>query len=52
MKRAYFLTCSECGGDRPNHSGICKGCEALYPDPPFTDDVDPSAREPKDSTHD
>ena len=51
MKAAYFLTCGECGGDQPNHSGICDGCAPDYADPPFSDDIDPASREPKDDTH-
>ena len=50
MKRAYVTTCSECGGDRPNYSGICDGCAPEYADPPFVDDVQPDQREPKDQT--
>lgn len=27
---AWFKTCVECGCQRPNHSGLCTECEALY----------------------
>lgn len=32
MKRsdAMFLTCVECGSNRPNHSGLCPTCEQQY----------------------
>lgn len=49
MKAAYFLTCGECGGNQPNHTGICAGCEQTHGYAErLVDDVQPDQREPKD----
>ncbi|WP_156029003.1 hypothetical protein [Sphingobium sp. DC-2] len=32
MKRHFFTTCGECGGERPNYSGICADCDPMYRD--------------------
>ena len=45
----WFVSCSECGGNQPNYSGICAGCEVKhgYRDR-LVDDVQPDQREPKE----
>lgn len=44
--------CAECGGPAP-HRMLCATCLALYPEPPFTDDVDPGCptRAPDEGSH-